>query len=178
LRNQNDAHLSLIGPIEVDEVSDSEIEDFLALEDPDCQGYRKKVIVPTEPYDFVTNFPLCLKGEEGFSGIRHNQGKIAGKVDTSMFDCTLHRPAIPSVQCDVCFHWIEQYYTDIPILQARIKMLTAQNESLRQENLDLKVHTERKAKCIKRSGNIVIKNATSVKAIVNSELPDPSLVNF
>jgi hypothetical protein len=178
LRNRNDTHLSSIGPIEVDEVSDPEIEDFLVLEDPDCQGYRKKVIVPTEPYDFVTNFPPCLKGKEGFSGIRHDQKKIAGKVDTSMFDCALHRPAIPPVQCDVCFHWIERYYTDIPILQARIKTLTAQNESLRQENIDLKVHAERKAKRIKRSGNIVIKNATSVKAIVNSELPDPSLVNF
>jgi hypothetical protein len=164
--------------IEVDEVSDSEIKDFLSLEDLDCQGYRKKVIIPTEPYHFVTNFPSCLKGEEGLSGIRNDQGKIAGKVDTSMFDCMLHRPAIPLVQCDVCFHWIKWYYTDIPILQARIKMLIAQNESLRQENLDLNVHAERKAKRIKRAGNIVIKNATSVKAIVNSKLPDPSSDNF
>jgi hypothetical protein len=178
LRNRNNTHLSLIGPIDVDEVSDSEIEDFLDLEDPDCQGYRKKVIVPTEPYDFVTNFPPCLKGEEGFSGIGLDQGKIADKVDTSMFECTLHRPSIPPIQCDVCFHWIEQYYTDIPILQSIIKMLTAQNKSLRQENLDLKVHAERKAKHIKISGNIIIKNATSVKAIVNSKLPNPSLVNF
>jgi cell division protein FtsB len=60
-----------------------------------------------------------------------------------MFDHALHRPTIPPVQCDVCFHWIERYYTDIPILQARIKMLTAQNESLRQENIDLKTHAER-----------------------------------
>jgi hypothetical protein len=60
----------------------------------------------------------------------------------------------------------------------RIKTLTAQNDLLRQENLDLKVHAERKPKCIKKSGNIVIKNATSVKAIINSELSDPSLVNF
>jgi hypothetical protein len=178
LRKRNDAHLSLIGPIEVDEVSDLEVEYFIVLEDLDCQGYRKKVIVPTEPYDFVTNFPPCLKGKEGFSGIKHNHRKIEGKVHTSMFDCALRQPAFPPIQCDVCFHWIEWYYTDIPILQARIETLTAQNESLRQENLNLKVHTERKSKCIKISGNIVIKNATSVKAIVNCELPDPSLVNF
>jgi hypothetical protein len=76
LRNQNDAHLSSISPIKVDEVSYSEIESFLPFEDLDCQGYRKKVIVPTEPYDFVTNLPPCLRGEEGFSGIRHDQGKI------------------------------------------------------------------------------------------------------
>jgi hypothetical protein len=47
LRNRNDAHLSSIGPIEVDEVSDPEIKDFLVLEDLDCQGYMNKVIVPT-----------------------------------------------------------------------------------------------------------------------------------
>jgi hypothetical protein len=126
----------------------------------------------------VTNFPSCLKGKEGFYGIRHDQRKISSKVDTSMFEFALHRPAIPLVQCDVFFHWIEWYYTDIPILQAQIKTLTAQNKSLRQENIDLKVHAEGKAKCIKRLGNIVIKNATNIKAIVNSELPDPSLVNF
>jgi hypothetical protein len=142
------------------------------------QGYRKKVIAPTEPYDFVTNFPPCLKGKEGFYGIRPDQKKITDKVDTPMFDCALHRPAISPIQCDVFFHWIERYYTDIPVLQTRIKSLTSQNDLLRKENLDLKVHAKRKAKCIKRTGNIVIKNATSVKAIVNSELPDPSLVNF
>jgi hypothetical protein len=143
LRNRSDTHLSSIGLIKIDECSDPEIEDFLVLEDPEFQGYRKKVIVPTEPYDFVTNFPPCLKGKEGFSGIRPDQKKIAGKIDTPLFDCALHRPAISPVQCDVCFHWIERYYTDIPVLQARIKSLTAQNDLLRQENRDLKVHTQR-----------------------------------
>jgi hypothetical protein len=90
LKNQNNAHLSSISLIEVDEVSDSETEYFLDLEDPNCQGYRKKVIVPTKPYDFVKNFPPCLKGEEGFFGIGLDQGKIIDKVDTSMFYCTLH----------------------------------------------------------------------------------------
>jgi hypothetical protein len=73
LRNRSNTHLSLIGLIEIDECSDPEIEEFLILEDPDLQGYRKKVIAPTEPYDFVTNFPPCLKGKEGFSGIRPDQ---------------------------------------------------------------------------------------------------------
>jgi hypothetical protein len=58
------------------------------------------------------------------------------------------------------------------------KTLIDQNDLLRQENLDPKAHAKRKTKCIKISGNIVIKNATSVKEIINSELPDPSLVNF
>jgi hypothetical protein len=77
----------------------------------------------------VTNFPPCLKGKDGFFGIRPDQKKIIDKVDTPMFDRALHRPIISPVQCDVCFYWIERYYTDIPLLQARIKMLTAQNES-------------------------------------------------
>jgi hypothetical protein len=163
LRNRTDAHLS---SIEVNEVLDSEIEDFLALEDPDCQKFG-----PTESYDFVMNLSSCLKGKEGLYSIGLGQGKIIGKVDTTMFDCTLHQHIVPPIQCDVCFHWIEQYYTDIPILQAQIKTLTAQSESPRQENLDLRVNIERKSKCLKRIGNIVIKNATSVKEIINSKLP-------
>jgi hypothetical protein len=90
LRNQNDTHMSSIGLIEIDEGSDPEIKYFLVLEDPKFQGSRKKVIIPTEPYDFVTNFPPCLKGKEGFSSIMHDQKKTTGKTDTSMFDCALH----------------------------------------------------------------------------------------
>jgi hypothetical protein len=164
--------LSSIDPIEVNEVSDSEIEDFLALEDPDCQ-----IFGPTEPYDSMMNLPPCLKGKEVFSGIGLGQGKITGKVDTTMFECTLHQHTVSPVQCDVCFHWIERYYTDIPILQDQIKTLIAQIESPIQENIDLRVNTERKAKCLKRTWNIVIKNAANIKAIINYELPDPSLVN-
>ena len=126
----------------------------------------------------MTNFPPCLKGKEGFSGIMHDHKKTTGKIDTYLFDYALHRPAISPVQCDVYFHWIERYYTNIPTLQDRIKSLTAQNDFLRKENYDLKAHVERKSKRIKRLGNIVINNATSVKAIINSELPEPSLVNF
>jgi hypothetical protein len=160
---------------EINECLDHEIEDFLVLEDPKSQGHRKKVIVLTEPHDFVTKFPSCLKGKEGFSGISPDQKKIVGKIDTPLFDCALHRPAISPVQCDLCFHWIERYYIDIPILQAQIKLLTSQNDLLMQENRDLKAHIERKTKRIKRSRNIVIKNETSVKAIINSELPDSLL---
>jgi hypothetical protein len=103
-------------------------------------------------------------------GIRHDLKKTTYKTDAPMVDYVLHRPATSPVHCDDCYIWVERYYTDIPILQARIKTLTAQNDFLRQENLDLKVHAERKPKRIKKSGNIVIKNATSVKAIINSEL--------
>jgi hypothetical protein len=67
LRNRKDPHLSSIDLIEIDEGSDPEIEDFLVREDPELQGSKREVTGPTEPYDFVTNFPPCLQGKEGFS---------------------------------------------------------------------------------------------------------------
>ena len=67
------------------------------MEDPDCQGYKKKFIVPTKAYDFVTNLPPCLKDKEGFSGIRSDQKQIEGKLDTPLFDCALRQPSISPV---------------------------------------------------------------------------------
>jgi hypothetical protein len=157
--------LSSIDPIEVNEVSDPEIEDFLAEEDPDCQRSD-----PAQLYDFVNNLPPCLKGKDGFTGIRIGQGHVTGSVDTTRLDCTLRQHIAPPVQCEVCLHWIERYYTDIPILQARIKTLTTHSELLRKENRDLRENEERQAKRLKKTGNIVIKNADSVNAIINSEL--------
>jgi Tfp pilus assembly protein PilN len=74
------------------------------------------------------------------------------------------------VHCEVCLHWIGKYYTDIPILQARIKALTTHNELLAKENRELKENEQRQAKRLKKTGNIVIKNVDSVKAIINSEI--------
>jgi cell division protein FtsB len=67
-------------------------------------------------------------------------------------------------------HWIEQYYKDIPILQARLKYLTNHNEFLIKENHDLKENEQRHAKHLKKIGNIVIMNAGSVKDIINFEI--------
>jgi hypothetical protein len=105
--------LSSISPIEVNEVLDPEIEDFLASEDTYCQIYD-----PTQPYDFVTNMPPCLKGKDGFNGIGLGQGHVTSNVDTTRLDCTLCQHIVPPIQCEVCLHWIERYYTDIPIRQA------------------------------------------------------------
>jgi hypothetical protein len=126
----------------------------------------------------VTNLPPCLKVKEGFLGIGQDLEKITGKTKTPLVDCVPRRSAISPVHCDGCLDWVEHYYTDVRLLYARIKTLTSQNDLLKQENLDLKEHAEREAKCIKRSGNIVINNMTSVKEIINSELSDPSLVDF
>ena len=66
LRNRKDNHLRSIDLIEINEGLDREIEDFLIWEDPKNQCSRKDVITHFEPYDFVTNLPLCLKGRRIF----------------------------------------------------------------------------------------------------------------
>jgi hypothetical protein len=90
IRNQNDTHRSSIDPIKIDEGSDLEIEDYLVREDPELQYSRREITGPTEPYDFVSNFPPCLKGKEGFSGIRHNLKKTTDNTDAPVADCVLH----------------------------------------------------------------------------------------
>jgi hypothetical protein len=101
-----------------------------------------------------------------------------GKTDVPMVNCVIHRPTTSHIHCDDCFQCVERYYTDIPILQAQIETLTAQNDLLRKENYSLKANAERKTKRIKTYRNIVIKNATSVKEIINYELSVSSVVNF
>jgi hypothetical protein len=165
LRNRSKPHLSSIDPIEINEVSDPKIEIFLAEEDPDRHKSE-----PTQPYDFVSNLPPCLKGSKGFTGIKFGQGPTTGNVDILTPNYTLPRQIAPSVHCEVCLHWIEWYYSDIPILQARIKALTNHNELLIKEIHDLRSNEQRQAKRLKKTGNIVIKNADSVKAIINYEI--------
>jgi hypothetical protein len=65
LRNKSNSHMSSIKMIEVHESSDSEIERFLAEEDPPC-------LKPDlgQAYNFVDNFPPCLKHNQGFPGIK------------------------------------------------------------------------------------------------------------
>jgi hypothetical protein len=49
----------------------------------------------------VTNFPPCLKGKEGFSGIRPDQKKITGKV---IHPClTVHFIDLPFLLYSVMF---------------------------------------------------------------------------
>jgi hypothetical protein len=46
----------------------------------------------------------------------------------------------------------------------------AQNDSLENENRELKANAQRQVKRLKRTGNIIIKNADNVKAMINSEI--------
>jgi hypothetical protein len=116
----------------------------------------------------MSRLPPCLKGKEGFVGISHDLNQATGKHKIPVVDYIPHRSAIAPVHCDSFLDWIEHYYRDIPLLQDQVKCLAAQNSLLERENQELKAHTERENKRPKRSGNIIIKNTTSFKAIINS----------
>jgi hypothetical protein len=163
LRNRSKPHVSSIDSIKIHEDSDSEIERFLAQEDLNC-------CKPDQPFDYVNNLPPCLKYSKGFTGIKLGQRPTVGSMDVLAHNYTLPQKISHVVHCKVCLHWIGQYYTDIPILQAKIKALTTLNESLENKNHELKANAQRQAKHLKRTGNIVIKNTDSVKAVINSEI--------
>ena len=96
-----------------------------------------------------------------------------GKHNKHVDEYIPHWSSIAPVHCDTFLDWIEHYYRDIPLLQAQVKPLVAHNALLEKENQELKACTERANKRPKRSGNIIIKNTTNFKAIINSELFDP-----
>jgi hypothetical protein len=70
----------------------------------------------------------------------------------------------------VCLFWIEKYYTDVPSLQAKIKTLTTQIDSLTHENNRVKVSAHRQGKHLKRTGNVMIKNVECFKEVINSKV--------
>jgi hypothetical protein len=144
LHNRSKPHVSSIDSIEIHEDSDSEIERFLAQEDLIC-------CKPDQPFDYVNNLPPCLKYSKGFIGIKLGQRPTVGSMDVLAHNYTLPQKISPAVHCEVCLHWIGQYYTNIPILQAKIKSLTTLNESLANENRELKANAQRQAKHLKRT---------------------------
>ena len=63
-RNKSKPCADTKNTIEVSKDSDSEIERFLAEEDPMSYG-----LCPDRPYDYVSNLPACLKDNPDFFGI-------------------------------------------------------------------------------------------------------------
>jgi hypothetical protein len=133
LRNRSKAHVSSIDLIEIHDDSDSKIERFLAQEDLNCSE-------PDQPFNYVNNLPLSLKDNKEFTSIKIGQRPTVGSSDVLPHNYTLRQSISPAAHCEVCLHWIGQYYTDIHILQARIKSLVAQNDSLPNENRELKAN--------------------------------------
>jgi hypothetical protein len=157
--------MSSIKAIEVHESSDSEIEKFLAKEDP---SYLKPDLSQT--YDFVDNLPPCLKHSKGFPGIKLGKEPTDNSGSILTHDHGYPQTTVPDPRCEVCLFWIDKYYTDIPSLQLQIKTLTTQIDSLMSENHRLKFSAQRQGKRLKRTGNVIIKNVECVTTVVNSEV--------
>jgi hypothetical protein len=81
LHNRSKPHVSSIDSIKIHEDSDSEIEIFLAQEDPNCSK-------PDQPFDYVNNLPPCLKDIKEFKGIKLGQRPTVGS--SGCFNTQLH----------------------------------------------------------------------------------------
>jgi hypothetical protein len=151
--------------IEVNESSDSEIDKFLAEEDPVSFGPY-----PDRPYNFVDNLPPCLKDNPEFPGVQ-----LCNKSTIHMEGSPIHNlvrldeNAIQS-QCDVCLSWIDRYYTDVLFLQSRVKFLKDQVDVLTNENHRLESIIQGKEKHLKTTGHVIFKNVEAATAIVNSKV--------
>jgi hypothetical protein len=118
LRNKTNSRADEISMIEVNKISDSEIDKFLAEEDlVSFDPY------PDRPYNFVDNLPPCLKDNLEFPGVQ-----LCNKSTIRMEGSPIHNlvrsdaNAIQS-QCDVYLSWIDRCYTDVSFLQPRVKFL-------------------------------------------------------
>ena len=95
--------MSLIAIIKIDDqCSDREINDLLAQENSDNLCLVEENTTQVEQYEFVTIFPSCLKGKEGFEGISHGLEQATGKNEVPIVDCIPRQFAIAPVHCDNC----------------------------------------------------------------------------
>jgi hypothetical protein len=111
-------------PIVLSEDSESDIERFLAKEYPYSHGICSK-----EPYDYVSNLTPCLKNNPDYLGIKLHKETPANLNKPS--------PMIPKPNqspCIQCNSWVECYYTDVPLLQSKIKSLEERVTVLAKEN--------------------------------------------
>jgi hypothetical protein len=157
--------VSLIKTIVIHESSVSEIERFLAEEDP---PYLKLGL--DQAYNFVDNLSPYLKHSQGFLGIKFDKKSIGNSEDIPTHNRGYSQIVFTDSECEICLFWIDKYYTDIPILRSQIKTLTVQVDSLTDENNRLKSIVQRQEKHLKTSGNIIVNNAKSVTTVVNSDI--------
>jgi hypothetical protein len=65
-----------------------------------------------------------------------------------------------------CNAWLERYYTDVPLLQSKIKSLEERVTVLAKENDRLQANEKKQ----KTTGSIVFRNVEAATAFVNSKL--------
>jgi hypothetical protein len=136
-------------PIVVSEDSDSKIERFLSDEYPYLEGLCDK-----PAYEFVKNLPSCLRDNPNFPGIELPQGTLGESSKN------------PGTPCDQCGLWLERCYTDVLMLQTRIRDL--ENQVAKLTGHEAKVQPSDKNQ--RTTGSILFKNVESSTAIVNSKL--------
>jgi hypothetical protein len=143
-------------PIVLSEDSDSDIEHFLAEEYPYSHG-----LCSEQPYDYVSNFPPCLKKNPNYPGIKlHNE---------TPGDLNKPSPVISKTEQTSCIQfnvWLERYYIDVPVLQSKIKSLEDQVRVLAKENQRLQASDKKQ----KTTGLIVFRNVDTATTFVNSKL--------
>ena len=157
--------MSSIKMIDIHESSDSEIERFLAEEDP--PSFEAD---PDQAYNFMDNFPPFLKHSQGFPCIKFDNKPKGNNGHSLAHNRGYSQTVITYSQCETCLFLIDKYYADIPILQSQIKILTDQVEPLTDENRRLKSIVQRQGKHLKTTGNIIVKNVESVTTMINSEI--------
>jgi hypothetical protein len=139
-----------IEPITVSEDSDSSIERFLA-EEGFCDDET--------PYDFIDNFPPCLRDNPDYPGIKppfETRGESSNPPSAQ-------KVATPRDQCGL---WLERYYLDVPKLQSKIQDLESQVARLTGRNDKAQPNDKNQ----RTTGSILFKNVESATAIVNSKL--------
>jgi len=113
LRNKSNPHVSSIKMIKIHESSDSEIDRFLAEENP--PSFQAN---PDQAYNFMDTFPPCLKHSQGFLGIKFDNKPKGNSEDSLAHNRGYSQMVVIGRQCETCMFWIDKYYTDIPILQS------------------------------------------------------------
>jgi hypothetical protein len=163
--NKTNPRVDPIRMIEVSESSDSEIDKFLAEEDPVSFG-----LYPDQPYNYVDTLSPCLKDNPEFPGI-HLCNKSAIHMDGSPIrNLVRSNENASQSQCDVCLSWIDRYYTNVSFLQSRVKSLRDQVDMLTNENNRLESIIQGKEKHLKTTGHVIFKNVEAATAIVNSKI--------
>jgi hypothetical protein len=147
-------------PIVLSKDSDSDIEHFLAEEYPYSHGLFFK-----KPYDYVSNLPPCVKNDPNYPGI-----KMLKETPNNLNKPSPVMPKPNQSPCTQCNAWLEHYYTNISLLQSKIKSLEEQVTVLAKENDRLWTNEKKQ----KTTGSTVFRNIEEETTFVNSKLSRPS----
>jgi hypothetical protein len=120
-------------PIVLSEDSDSDIKRLIDSEYPYSQG-----LCSEPPYDLVSNLPPCLKNNPSYPGIKLPYETLSDLNKPSTV-ISKHEQTL----CNQCNVWLERYYTDVPLLQSKIKSLENQVTVLTRERDKFQVNDKK-----------------------------------